>query len=76
MRLQHGIDLSKAYCEVVKRSKEDEEIRRINNSIWEYDKGYVDFVSCRAKVNDLDVELGYIGSRILKVLVRNIRVIL
>ena len=68
---QHGIDLSRAYCEAVKRSKEDEEIRRINNSIWKYDKGYVDFVSCKAKVNDLDVELGYIGARILKVLVKH-----
>ena len=68
---QHGIDLSRAYCEAVKRSKEDEEIRRINNSIWEYEKGYVDFISCKAKVNDLDVDLGYIGAMILKVLVKH-----
>ena len=45
---QCGIDLSKAYCEAIKKSKEDERIRNINNNIWKYDKGYVDFSNCKA----------------------------
>lgn len=68
---QYGIELSKAYCEAVKKSKEDEKIRNINNNIWKYDKGYVDFVNCTAKVNDAEVDLGYIQSRILKILVKH-----
>ena len=69
---QCGIELSKAYCEAVKKSKEEENILyNFNNNIWKYDKGYVDFVNCIAKVNDSEVDLGYIESKILKMLVKH-----
>ena len=68
---QCGIDLSKAYCEAIKKSKEDERIRNINNNIWKYDKGYVDFSNCKAIVNESEIEIGYIAARILKILVNH-----
>lgn len=68
---QYGIDLSKAYCEAVRKSnEEDENIKNVNDNIWRYEKGYVDFLHYKAMVNDSEVELGYIRTNILRLLVK------